>query len=185
MDRPLEYVVVLSADDPVAQALRPVWGTPPALVPGPDGAPIRALAPGVGLLQRPGLHIADDALRVPPHRTGDPPPTLVFPSVHRSAGQRETLTVHPLGNPGPTADVGGRPGALVLTDPRRMTDTLRRAAELAEQIGWPATFEATHHGPALEQPAYFVEIGAADYAHPPEPAVRGFARLLPGIRHDP
>ncbi|MCI4367123.1 MAG: D-aminoacyl-tRNA deacylase [Thermoplasmata archaeon] len=105
--------------------------------------------------------------------------------MHRSAGNRETLTVHPLGNPGPTAEVGGVPRYLTPTDPRRMADAFRRVADLADGMGWPASFEATHHGPALEQPAFFVEIGAADFTHPPKVAVLGFARLLGELRPDP
>jgi D-tyrosyl-tRNA(Tyr) deacylase len=182
---PLGYLVVLSEEDPVATAVGVELGTPAALSHLPDGTPIRSLGPGVGLLRRPGLHVHDDGVdRFLPAQEGGGP-TLVFPSVHRSAHSRETLTVHPLGNPGASAEVGGAPWTLVPSDPRRMTDAYRRVADLADSMGWPASFEATHHGPRLDRPAFFVEIGAADYAHPPPGTVRGFARLLGELTPDP
>ena len=181
----LAYVIVVAEGDPVARRVGERWGTPERY-PGAAGEPpLRRLAPGIGLLRRPGLHIHDDGLRVGGIGVGAPAPTLVFPSVHRSANSRETLTVHPLGNPGDSAEVGGLPRTFVPADARRMTDALRRVAELAERMAWPASFEATHHGPHLVQPAFFVEIGAADFDRPPEEAVRGFAELLSAIRAAP
>lgn len=178
------YVLVLSDTDPVARAVAAHLGTPEATDVRVDGTPVRRLRPGVGLLHRPGPHIHDDALRVPPSEPGRAPPTLVFPSVHRSQSATPALTVHPLGNPGPTAPVGGQPRRLVPTDPGRMTDALRRVAEVGRRLGWPTSFEATHHGPALLQPAFFVEIGAVPYDAPPAEAVRGFVELLPELRGD-
>jgi D-tyrosyl-tRNA(Tyr) deacylase len=180
-----EYVLVVSEEDPVARAVAEAWGTPPSTGPRIDGSPVRALSDRVGLLRRPGLHIHDEALRVPGDPPGDPAPTLVFPSVHRSATDTAALTVHPLGNLGDSNEVGGRPRTLVPTDPRRMADALRRVAEVGRALGWPASLEATHHGPALEQPAFFVEIGAPDFEHPPEIAVREYGRLLTELAPDP
>jgi D-tyrosyl-tRNA(Tyr) deacylase len=42
-----------------------------------------------------------------------------------------------------------------------MADALRQSEEPAQAIGVPATYEATHHGPLLHQPAFFVEISDA------------------------
>jgi D-aminoacyl-tRNA deacylase len=62
-----------------------------------------------------------------------------------------------------------------------MTATLRTLSEEGGETGLPATFEATHHGPELEQPAFFVEIGYATETAPPLPAVRLLARVLPRL----
>ena len=182
----LNYVVVLSEEDPVAQAVSSGWGHLPRTDHEVDGTPIRRLSETAGVLRRKGLHIFDDAVRVDfPLGANGFPPTLVFPSVHRSASSRETLTVHPLGNPGESAEVGGRPGRLVPSDARLMAAALRRWAEVGTRIGWPTSFESTHHGPSLEQPAFFVEIGAADWARPPKEAVDGLRSLLAGLESDP
>jgi len=110
---------------------------------------------------------------------------LIFPSVHRSESGTPCFTVHPLGNPGADAEVGGRPSSLVPTEPRRMAAALRALAEEGERIGLSATYEATHHGPALETPAFFAEIGFGEAPGPPEPAVDVLARVLESLVEDP
>ncbi|MGA7923242.1 MAG: D-aminoacyl-tRNA deacylase [Thermoplasmata archaeon] len=175
-----------SAGDPVAGALLECWGTPRATGEQVDGVAIRELAPGVGLLHRESMHIYDDDLdrRLPP-AWRSPEVPLVFPSIHRSDSGRPSLTVHPLGNVGPTADVGGRARTLVPTAPRLMTDALRRLPEAASRLDYSVSFEATHHGPALSTPAFFVEIGTGDGSRPPSSLVRAFADLLVGLEADP
>ncbi|MCI4327218.1 MAG: D-aminoacyl-tRNA deacylase [Thermoplasmata archaeon] len=177
--RPPEYVVVLSDVDPVAQAVSEDLGTGSATGDSVDGAPLRQLSDRVVTLHRSVAHIHDERLDLRlPQPWRESPPTLVFPSVHRSESGHDALTVHPLGNPGPTAEVGGQPGVLDPTDPLRMTDALRRLSEGAGAVGWPVCFEATHHGPELEFPAFFVEVGGQDPDHPPAAATRLIAAVV-------
>ncbi len=177
-----EYLVVVCETDPVAARVAELWGTPPAEEGHVDGAPIRRLARGVGLLKRGTRHVHDERLdlRLPAGLRAEAP-TLVFPSIHRSERGVACLTVHPLGNAGDTADVGGRPRTLVPTDPARMAAALRGLAEGAPATGVPATYEATHHGPELGLPAFFVEIGFGERSEPSEEAVRLLARVLPAL----
>jgi len=180
------YLLVVSEADPVAPAVAQHWGTPPATGDSVDGTPIRALAPGAFVLRRPGLHIHDDRLdTVLPAAFRVPAVTLVFPSVHRSESGTRCLTTHPIGNPGPDAEVGGRPAQLVTTAPRLMTGALRAIAEAGASLGLPASFEATHHGPVTEHPSFFVEIGFGTGNDPPADAVAALARLLPHLEEDP
>ncbi len=180
MARPL--LVVLSATDPVAALVGERWGTPTATGATVEGAAVRQLADGVLVLRRPGPHIHDERLdlALPPELLREAP-TLVFPSIHRSEQNVACLTVHPLGNPGPRAEVGGRPRTLVPTDPLRMTAALRALGPRAASEGLPATFEATHHGPELNLPAFFVEIGYGSGAAPPPGSVRILAEEIPRI----
>lgn len=175
-------LVVASAVDPVARALANRWGTPPATGLAVDGAAVRRFPDGPYYLRRPEIHIHDERLdlRLPPE-IASRRPTLVFPSIHRSAQNVRSLTVHPLGNPGSTAEVGGRPRALVPTNPSLMTAALRALAEEGGKIGSTATFEATHHGPELGLPAFFVEIGFGELEGPPEDEVEVLARVLPRL----
>jgi len=180
------YVIVISEPDPVASAVALHWGTPGSTGVSVGGAPLRALSADVWLLKRPTLHIHDEQLdQRLPENLRDAHVTLVFPSIHRSEQNVECLTVHPLGNPGPAAEVGGRPRTLTPTDPRRMTDALRRLSETAVPAGLSVTFEATHHGPELELPAFFVEIGYGAAAGPSEAAVRVLAEVVPQLAPDP
>ena len=154
------YLIVVSEEDATARLIAEHWGTPASTGEFVEGSPLRQLAPEVEMLRRPGLHIFDEKLdAVLPSRLKATP--LVFPSRHRGESGIACLTVHPLGNLGPTAEVGGEPGRLVPTAARLMADALRGAEEPARAIGVPATFEATHHGPLLHQPAFFVEISNA------------------------
>jgi D-aminoacyl-tRNA deacylase len=180
------YLVLISEEDPVASRVAERWGTPESTGLTVDGAPIRRLSEDALLLRRPGRHIHDERvdLRLPTElRTLGL--TLVWPSIHRSEQNIECLTVHPLGNPGPTAEVGGRPRTLVPTDPRRMTACLRALAERGRESSLAATFEATHHGPEVALPAFFVEIGYGGAAGPPDAAVRILADEIPKLRPDP
>jgi D-aminoacyl-tRNA deacylase len=178
----VEIVVVVSDADPVANAVAAEWGTLPASGDHVDGAPIRRLNERALVVHRPGPHIHDEDvdLRLP-SELRDARPTLIFPSIHRSERNVPSLTVHPLGNPGPAAELGGRPRTLVPTDPRRMASALRLLDEGAGALGTDATYEATHHGPVVRLPAFFVEIGYAELPHPPREAVRLLADVIPRI----
>lgn len=175
-------VVVISNVDPVADAVAKEWGTLPATEAHVDGAPIRRLSDTIIVLRRAGTHIHDERVDLLlPHALRDARPTLVFPSIHRSRENVRSLTVHPLGNPGPRADLGGRPRTLVPADPRRMVSVLRQLDERGELVGIPTTYEATHHGPELGLPAFFVEIGSGEHTAPAPEAVRILAEVIPRI----
>jgi len=180
----LRYLIVVSAEDPTAQVVAEQWGTPPGTGGFVAGAAVRRLTDDVGVLRRPGLHIHDTELGrdLPADLRAVP---LVFPSRHRSESGVGCLTVHPLGNLGNTAEVGGEPHRLVPPAPRLMAAALRGLAEAAEALGVPATYEATHHGPLLHQPAFFVEV--ADSLGPAErsQAARSVAGLLQDLVEDP
>jgi D-tyrosyl-tRNA(Tyr) deacylase len=149
--------VVVSDEDPIARLIAESWGTPPSVGEFVEGSALRRLSPQAELLRRRYLHVQDDRLGIAlPARLRKVP--LVFPSRHRSESGIGCLTVHPLGNLGASAEVGGEAGRLVPPAPRLMADALRQAQGPAEAIGVVATFEVTHHGPLLHQPAFFVEI---------------------------
>ncbi|MCK4614520.1 MAG: hypothetical protein KAU14_06940 [Thermoplasmata archaeon] len=86
------------------------------------------------------------------------PGVVVYLSRHQSASKRRTLTVHPIGNFG-TAEFGGKGRKLVPSAPHIMSTALRFLNE-KEAGGFECTFEATHHGPYLEAPTFFIEIGS-------------------------
>ena len=182
--RPIRYVVVVSDPDPVARAVAEAWGTRPAMAATHHGAPLRRLNGETAIWHRPSLHIRDDHLDrelPPPLRTSA---TLVFPSVHRSESRIDCLTIHPLWNLTEEAEVGGAGRTLVPAPARVMAGLLRRLQEGSSTAGLPATFEATHHGPLLERPACFAEIGCGDDG-PPAAAVPVLRAALETLDEDP
>jgi D-aminoacyl-tRNA deacylase len=66
-----------------------------------------------------------------------------------------------------------------------MAAALRQLDECAPSAGLRATYEATHHGPELRSPAFFVEIGYGDRTEPSADAVRMLAEVIPNLRPEP
>lgn len=177
--RPPRLLVVLSEEDPVAQGVAELWGDLPSVGEHVDGAAVRGLTPEVWTLRRPGFHIHDERLdlKLPASlRSGST--SLAFASVHRSESGQRCLTVHPLGNPGPEAELGGLPRTLVPADARGSTAVLRRLSEDGSGLGLKATYEATHHGPELQLAAFYAEIAVPEDGAPSEEEVRVLARAL-------
>ncbi|MFP4002077.1 MAG: D-aminoacyl-tRNA deacylase, partial [Thermoplasmata archaeon] len=87
----------------------------------------------------------------------------VFISKHSSEAGIHSLTVHPIGNVG-EAKFGGKENKLVQAAPEEMTAALRTLWDETREQGlkgeYDVSFEATHHGPYLETPTYYIEIGS-------------------------
>ena len=85
---------------------------------------------------------------------------IVFLSRHKAASGRPSLTVHPIGNWG-SAEYGGKEAEISGVAPEWMTGLLLKIKE--NRIpGYDVCFEATHHGPLLEKPTIFLEIGSSE-----------------------
>ncbi len=83
---------------------------------------------------------------------------IIFLSKHSSAAGIKSMTAHPTGNFG-DSKLGGKPKTLNLSDPYHMSGVLRKMAETYAGREFEVTFEATHHGPIVNLPNFFVEIG--------------------------
>jgi D-aminoacyl-tRNA deacylase len=111
--------------------------------------------------------------------TGIKPDCVVYLSKHRSESNMKSLTVHPIGNFA-KAEYGGRDGSLVPASPAFMTGALRGLKAEARELGlkYNVSFEATHHGPYLETPTFFIEIGSGEPEWRDESAGQAIARAL-------
>ncbi|HDP96758.1 MAG TPA: hypothetical protein ENN25_03585 [Euryarchaeota archaeon] len=108
----------------------------------------------------PEIHLdRDDVDKELEAHTGKNFEVVVFASRHKAESKIPTLTVHPIGNYS-VAEFGGRDGKLVPSSPHLMTDSLRKIKELSTELDFMVSFEVTHHGPFLETPSYFIEIGS-------------------------
>lgn len=90
---------------------------------------------------------------------GEKPGVIVYLSRHRSESGHRSLTVHPVGNHR-SADFGGKARALVPSAPAEMTGALRALRDAAKGMDYTVSFEATHHGPYLSTPTFFIEAGS-------------------------
>ena len=105
--------------------------------------------------------------------------TVIFASKHKSASGLRTLTVHPVGNFN-KAEYGGKPNELVPAAPYMMTMAYRILHQQAIEgkLDHSVTFEATHHGPYLNTPSFFIEIGSDETAWCETNAARSLAQTI-------
>ena len=83
---------------------------------------------------------------------------IVFATKHQSEKKVHSLSVHAPGNWGP-ADMGGSAGRLSVAAASFMKDAFRLLNEV-DNSRYEVTLEATHHGPLIDTPCCFVEIGS-------------------------
>jgi len=104
---------------------------------------------------------------------------LIVVSRHRSKTGEPTLTTHPLGNFG-EAKFGGRDRTFVKSSPKLMTELLRLLKRRAKQdnLYHQVSFEVTHHGPFVEVPALFVEVGSTEEEWRNEKPARSVAKAV-------
>jgi D-aminoacyl-tRNA deacylase len=87
---------------------------------------------------------------------------IVFISRHSSQSGTPTLSVHTPGNFG-DAELGGLPKALSVSPAVAMQTALKAFMHYKEtsNLHYEVSFECTHHGPSLNVPTMFVELGSS------------------------
>ena len=88
---------------------------------------------------------------------------IVFISRHSSASGKPTLSVHTPGN-FEDAELGGLPKMLSISPAKAMSDTLKALLHYKEELSldYEVSYEVTHHGPSLNVPTMFVELGSSE-----------------------
>jgi D-aminoacyl-tRNA deacylase len=88
---------------------------------------------------------------------------VIFVSRHSSQSGTPTLTVHPPGNFA-DADFGGLPRTVSVSPATAMSNTLKMLTFFQQKFDlseYEVSFEVTHHGPSLNVPSMFVELGSS------------------------
>ena len=113
--------------------------------------------------------------------TGEIPTEIIFPSRHSAASGNPSLTLHPIGTMqvphDSTPQYGGRAADCPPPNPR-IAAWWRELNKVASDLDdFDLSLETTHHGPWVETPSLFIEIGSteATWGH------EGAATLLAGI----
>ncbi|KAI7986898.1 D-aminoacyl-tRNA deacylase [Camellia lanceoleosa] len=117
--------------------------------------------------------------------TGEVVDEVIFLSKHTAASNRPALTVHPIGVPhlcqGEVPPAGGKPGWAAPPNPR-IGPWLRLLKAIAESHNltpeFEVTLEATHHGPEINSPTMFVEIGSTEEYWKRQDAAQAIALLV-------
>lgn len=87
---------------------------------------------------------------------------VIFISRHSSKSGMPTLSVHTPGNFG-DAQLGGVPRKLSVSPASAMKAALMELKRARDEMDLPykVSYECTHHGPSLDLPAMFVELGSS------------------------
>ncbi|HVM44841.1 MAG TPA: D-aminoacyl-tRNA deacylase [Candidatus Thermoplasmatota archaeon] len=174
----MTVLILVSRPDPASATIRDAlldmepWKDRGAF----EGLPVGEL-PGFLMVEVDRLHLECDHLDARLRAAGLAFDAILVASKHKAESGKPALTVHPIGNLA-DADFGGLPRRLVPTAPRLMSRVLRRLAAEARGLKHQVTFEATHHGPYLETPTAFVEIGTDERSWADRDLGRRVARAL-------
>jgi len=87
---------------------------------------------------------------------------IVFISRHSSVSGTPTLSTHTPGNLG-EAKLGGIPRKVSISPANTMREVLKAMMRLKEemQLDYEVSYECTHHGPSLNVPTMFAELGSS------------------------
>jgi D-aminoacyl-tRNA deacylase len=89
---------------------------------------------------------------------------IVFASKHQSEKKEKSLSVHAPGN-WRSADFGGEAGKVCPASAlfqKFMFEKLMKNREKFNLTDYKVTLEVTHHGPLINKPCVFIEIGSSD-----------------------
>jgi D-aminoacyl-tRNA deacylase len=91
------------------------------------------------------------------------PNLLIFISRHSSQSGIPTLSVHTPGNLTNAAEKGGTPREISIAPATAMKEALKEMARQVKrkQLAYKVSYECTHHGPSLNVPTMFAELGSS------------------------
>ena len=92
------------------------------------------------------------------------PQLIVFVSRHSGVAGIPTLSVHTPGNLTEEAKFGGDPQRISVSPAGAMKNALLEMARLKneESLDYEVSYECTHHGPSLDVPTMFAELGSSE-----------------------
>ncbi len=130
------------------------------------------------MLQHPGEHIYAERIDEKiAEFLGERAEVIVFASRHKSESGKKALTVHTVGNYG-KAEYGGKDRTLSIPSPQLMSIALRMLHKNNSLPDYSVSYEVTHHGPYLETPSFFIEIGSSESEWRDEEAGRVIAKTI-------
>jgi len=89
---------------------------------------------------------------------------IIFASRHESTKKEKTLSIHSPGN-WRRAELGGEEGKVCKTSAlfqKQIFEKLNKNANEHNMEDYNITLEATHHGPLINKPCIFIEIGSTE-----------------------
>jgi len=100
----------------------------------------------------------------------------IFATRHSSTGP-PTLSVHAPGNWG-TAEYGGKNRALCTAAAGFMKEAMMNLSHEVKALDYDISMEQTHHGPVMDSPCFFIEIGSQEKQWKDPEAAKALARTI-------
>ncbi len=112
---------------------------------------------------------------------------IVFPSVHKSKDNKPSLCLHAPGN-WRNADFGGKEGKVCITSAFAMKYLFQELNKNAMNNNlvkekYEISLEATHHGPYIEIPCCFIEIGSTNKEYNDDIAIDVIAKTILSLQN--
>ena len=104
---------------------------------------------------------------------------FIMPTIHRSESGKRTISCHTQGNWN-KADLGGVPKNLSIAPAFYLKKAIERMVSVQKEMGldYEPTLECTHHGPQLEAPTLFIEIGSSEKEWKDKAAGKAIAKVI-------
>lgn len=102
---------------------------------------------------------------------------LIFATKHKSAAARNSLSVHVPGNWG-KAELGGKDKTLCLAPASLVKEMFLELNKQGKNLDYEITLETVHHGPSVEKPIMFIEIGSDEEHWKDKEAGKVIARTI-------
>lgn len=112
-----------------------------------------------------------------------PADTYIFATRHQSARGVHSLSVHAPGN-WSMAEFGGQDRKLCIAPADMLKKGLLALQDIAGETGFEITTEATHHGPLINTPCMFIEIGSSEKQWKDPESGKIIADAIKRIIHD-
>lgn len=128
---------------------------------GSSGDAVFSVKDDTYMLSIPDMHVYHDDLDAEAADFGIDVDEVVVMSKHSAKSGKPALTVHPIGNYKDN-EFGGRERTLVKASPALMSDALRLIVRYNDVPDVQTCFEVTHHGPWLDKPTFYIEIGSEE-----------------------
>ncbi|MBI2134614.1 hypothetical protein HYU09_01360 [Candidatus Woesearchaeota archaeon] len=108
---------------------------------------------------------------------------FIFLSKHKAADGRASLTCHPIGNFG-NNEKGGKEKTLCICPSNLLKDIFLELSNNVNGTGYEATLEATHHGPFMEKPILFFELGSTEKHWNDKKGAKIYVKTLMNVLRD-
>ena len=112
---------------------------------------------------------------------------LIFASTHKSKNNIPSLSLHAAGN-WRSADLGGKEGKICRTSAfvlkylfQKLEENAKKNKEIYEKYN--ITLEATHHGPLIDIPSCFIELGSLENEWKDEKAAKIIAETILSLQN--